>query len=142
MLNTSQPCSCIQALSFSADSMWLLSAGKDPEQNVVIWDVATCTALASGTTSQPVLALAWRSTTTLPAFVTLSKVSTDLYWSHAGSPSDYTLPLLLLHAQDGLPWYHVLSGGMSRIGSMHRCCPEPHLMQEQKLVISLGQPPR
>lgn len=54
--------------------MWLLSAGKDPEQNVVIWDVATGTALTSGTTSQPVRALAWRPTTILPAFVTMSKV--------------------------------------------------------------------
>lgn len=55
--------------------MWLLSAGKDPEQNVVIWDVATGTALTSGTTSQPVLALAWRPNAALPAFVTISKVT-------------------------------------------------------------------
>ena len=54
--------------------MWLLSAGKEPEQNVVIWDVATGTALTSGTTCQPVKALAWRPGTTLPAFVTMSKV--------------------------------------------------------------------
>lgn len=63
-----------QALSFSADAMWLLSAGKDPEQNVVIWDVATGTALTSGTTSQPVTALSWRPQAALPAFITMSKV--------------------------------------------------------------------
>lgn len=68
---------CLQALSFSADSMWLLSAGKSPEQNVVIWDVTTGTVLTSGTTSQPVLALAWRPTSTLPAFVSMSWVSTS-----------------------------------------------------------------
>lgn len=54
--------------------MWLLSAGKEPEQNVVIWDVETGAALTSGTTSQPVIDLAWRPRTPLPAFVTLSKV--------------------------------------------------------------------
>ncbi len=54
--------------------MWLLSAGKEPEQNVVIWDVETGAALTSGTTSQPVIDLAWRTHTPLPAFVTLSKV--------------------------------------------------------------------
>ena len=59
--------------------MWLLSAGKDPEQNVVMWDVATGTALTSATTTQPVTALAWRPNTALPAFVTMSKVQ-----SHAG----------------------------------------------------------
>ena len=54
--------------------MWLLSAGKEPEQNVVIWDVETGAALTSGTTSQPVIDLAWCTHTPLPAFVTLSKV--------------------------------------------------------------------
>ena len=89
--------------------MWLLSAGKDPEQNVVIWDVATCTALASGTTSQPVLALAWRSTTTLPAFVTLSKVRLTC--------TGLVLLRLLIYTataaactQGWLAWYRALSG--------------------------------
>ncbi|KAA6425284.1 MAG: hypothetical protein FRX49_04778, partial [Trebouxia sp. A1-2] len=69
----------VQALSFSHDGVWLLSAGKDPEQNVVIWDVETGAALTSGTTSQPVIDLAWRPHTPLPAFVTLSK-SEVLAW--------------------------------------------------------------
>ena len=67
----------LQALKFSHDGMWLLSAGKDPEQNVVIWDVESGAALTSGTTSQPVIDLAWRPHTPLPAFVTLSKVLSD-----------------------------------------------------------------
>lgn len=57
--------------------MWLLSAGKEPEQSVVIWDVETAAAVTSGTTSQPVTALAWRPSTLLPAFLTLSKVMPD-----------------------------------------------------------------
>ncbi len=57
--------------------MWLLSAGKDPEQNVFIWDVETGAVLTSGTTSQPVIDLAWCTHTPLPAFVTLSKVLSD-----------------------------------------------------------------
>ena len=64
----------LQALRFSHDGMWLLSAGKEPEQNVVLWDVETGAALTSGTTSQPVIDLAWRTHTPLPAFVTVSKV--------------------------------------------------------------------
>ena len=67
----------LQALSFSHDGMWLLSAGKEPEQNVVIWDVETGAVLTSGATSQPVMDLAWRPHTPLPAFVTLSKVLSD-----------------------------------------------------------------
>ena len=67
----------LQALSFLHDGMWLLSAGKDPEQNVVIWDVETGAVLTSGATSQPVIDLAWRPHNPLPAFVTLSKVLSD-----------------------------------------------------------------
>ena len=65
----------LQALSFSADGIWLLSAGKDPEQNVVIWNVGSRACLTSASTSQPVIALAWRPHTALPAFITVSKVS-------------------------------------------------------------------
>jgi len=68
----------LQALSFSADGVWLLSAGKEPEQSVVMWDVGTGAAVTSGTTSQPVTALAWRPHTSLPAFITLSKVPSPL----------------------------------------------------------------
>ena len=67
----------LQALSFSSDGVWLLSAGKEPEQSVVSWDVETGAALTSGTTSQPVTALAWRPSTFLPAFLTLSKVTPE-----------------------------------------------------------------
>lgn len=69
----------MQALTFSGDGVWLLSAGKDPEQNVVIWDVASGAVLTSGTTSQPVRALAWRHNTSLPAFLTLLKVWCVVY---------------------------------------------------------------
>ena len=45
---------------------------------MVIWDVETAAAVTSGTTSQPVTALAWRLSNLLPAFLTLSKVSLAL----------------------------------------------------------------
>ena len=65
----------LQMLSFSPDGMWLLSAGREPDQAVAIWDVATAALLTSGHTSQPVKALAWRPTTALPSFITISKVT-------------------------------------------------------------------
>lgn len=70
-------------LSFSPDSMWLLSAGQEPDQAVAIWDVATAALLTSGRVPQPVRALAWRYGTALPSFITISQVTLSLLtWSY------------------------------------------------------------
>lgn len=63
----------VQALAFSREGTWLVSVGRAPERSVVLWDVATGSAVAVGRTEQPTVGLAWRYGVAMPEFVTVGE---------------------------------------------------------------------
>lgn len=63
----------VQAMAFSGEGTWLASMGRAPERSVVLWDVATGSAMAVGRTEQPSVGLAWRCGVTMPEFVTVGE---------------------------------------------------------------------
>eukprot|EP00892_Ulva_mutabilis_P005257 jgi/Ulvmu1/3102/UM015_0142.1 len=63
----------VQAMAFSAEGTWLVSLGRSPERSVVLWDVATGSAVAVGRTEQPSVGVTWRFGVSMPEFVTVGE---------------------------------------------------------------------
>lgn len=63
----------VQAMAFSTEGTWLVSLGRAPERSVVLWDVATGSAVAVGRTEHPSVGVAWRCGASMPEFVTVGE---------------------------------------------------------------------